>query len=242
VGLACALASPARAIDLARDAGDDLPLGCPSPPGIEAHATDPSVAFVACTINVLGVYAYRVDPAQPLADELGIPIYDVPADLNGSLPDPNGTVNIDDVWIEAPALGWVTTNGHDTVAPFDPQTGQPRSVLFEGISRLSAPAGRTITGSFTRTDGVPVTSFPSNLTSGVLRTGDRLLVSTSNFATFGSNPVLYPGTVLLFDVDDSSPTQLVVTPADPPWIVSLLELVHFCLMSSSQQSIRSRHV
>ncbi len=214
------LAPSARAIDLARDGGDDLPLGCPSPPGVEPHATDPDVAFVACTVNVLGVLAYRVDPAQPLADELSIPVYNLPPDLNGSLPNPGGTVNLDDVWIEGPTLGWVTTNGHDTVAPFDPETGQPRVVLFEGIARLSVPAGRVITGSFTRTDGVPVATFTTNLTSGVLRVGDRLLVTTSNFATFGSNPVLYPGTLLLFDVDDSNPAQLVVTPADPPWIVT----------------------
>jgi hypothetical protein len=218
--LACAFALPAHALDLARGAGDSDVIGCPSPPGIEPHAIDPGVAFVACTSAVLGVFAWRVDPALPLTEALSIPPYLVPVDLNGSLPNPMVSVFVDDVWIEGPTLGWVTTNGHDTAAPFDPQTGQARSVLFEGIVRPSVPAGRTIAGSFTRSDGQPVASFTTNFTSGVLRVGDRLLVATSNFATFGSNPVLYPGTVLLYDVDDSNPAQLVVTPATPPWIVT----------------------
>ncbi len=208
------------AVTLAQESGDLLPIGCPSPPGIEAHASDPDAAFVACTTYFAGVFAYHVDPSAPLAEELSIEPYSLPADLNGSLPDPGTSPFIDGVWIESEAWGWVTTNGHDTAAPFDPRTGQARSVLFEGVVRPSIPTARAISGSFTRTNGVPIASFDTNYTSDVLRVGNRLLVSTSNFATVGSNPVLNPGTVLLFDLDDSNPTLLVAAPASPAYVVT----------------------
>ncbi len=220
LALAFAVAGAARAATLVQGPGDSLVLGCASPPGIEAHSTDPDLAFVACTSVVKGVFAFRVDPAGALAREHAIPAYLLPADLNGSLPNPGSLPVIDDVWIESEAWGWVTTTTHETVAPFDPRTGQPRNVLFDGVTRVSIPTAQTINGSFTQSNGNAIASFPTNLTSDVLRVGNRLLVSTSNFAGFGSNPVLNPGTVLLFDVDDSNPAQLVAAPATPPYLIT----------------------
>jgi hypothetical protein len=83
---------------------------------------------------------------------------------------------------------------------------------------MAVPTRHTISGSFTRYqtsgNGAPLTSFKTNFTSSALRVGDRLVVSTSNFHQAGANPVLNPGTVLLFDLDDSvSPPR--VTPAVP---------------------------
>lgn len=208
------------ALVLAQGPGDSIVIGCPSPPGIERHAIDPRLAFVACTSYFAGVLAYRVDPSAPLAEELSIPAYELPADLNGPLPNPPQAPYVDGVWIESEAWGWVTTNGHDTVAPFDPRTGQPRSVQFEGVLRPSIPTARAIAGSFTRSDGAPVAQFTTNFTSDALRVGHRLLVSTSNFATVGSNPLLYPGTVLLFDLDDANPGLLLAAAASPPYLVT----------------------
>jgi hypothetical protein len=210
---ALALAGAARAAGLVEGPGDEVVLGCPSPAGLEAHASDPDLAFAACTSLLEGVFAFRVDPSAPLALELSIPPYSLPANM------PPAPV-IDDVWIESEALGWVTTSGYESAAPFDPRTGQPRSVRSGGVTRTWLPTGIVITGSFVRTDGLPVASFPTNFTSAVLRVGNRLLVATSNLATFGSNAEFHPGTVLLFDLDDSDPGLLVAAPATPPYIVT----------------------
>ncbi|HXZ85772.1 MAG TPA: hypothetical protein VEI82_09800, partial [Myxococcota bacterium] len=62
-------------------------------------------------------------------------------------------------------------------------------------------------------------SFQTNFTSAALRVGSRLVVATSNFQQAGSNPVFNPGTVLLFELDDSvQPPR--VTPASPFFLVT----------------------
>jgi hypothetical protein len=93
-------------------------------------------------------------------------------------------------------------------------------VRFEGASRLSIPTAVDVEGTFTRTDGVAVGSFRTSFTSGLARVGERILVATSNFASFGASPVMYPGTVLLFDVTEDPDGTLVVSRADPPWLIT----------------------
>ena len=181
------------------------------------------VALVACD---LGVFPFTIDPASPLGPDPLRPVFSFPPDLNGSEPNPPASVFpvTDDIWVERSDLAWITTSSlvtsaFELVVPFDPGTGLVWNVTFEGALRASVPTARTITGSFTRSDGATVAAFTTNLTSGVLRVGGRLLVSTSNFASVGGSPVLNPGTVLLFDVVEDPDGALVVTPADPPFLV-----------------------
>jgi hypothetical protein len=166
------------------------------------------------------VFAVRVNPALPLAIDSRFPSFFLPADLNGPAPNPPTNPIIDDVAVERPDLGWVTTSQYELVVPFDPAAGRARRVRFEGSERLSIPTSLRVEGEFTRTDGVGVSSFQTSLTSGVARVGSRLLVTTSNFARFGTFPALYPGTVLLFDLAEEPDGTLAVSRSDPPFLIT----------------------
>jgi hypothetical protein len=197
---------------------------CTAAAGIASVPVEPEAALVACD---LGVFAFTIDPNSPLAPNGRFPVFSLPFDLNGSEPNPPPSVFpiTDDLWLERADLAWVTTSSlvtsvFELVVPYDPGTGAVRNVRFGGIDRPSVPTGRTIDGSFTRSNGVSISSFTTNLTSGALRVGSRLMVTTSNFASVGSTPVLNPGTVLLFDVVEEPGGTLTVSSADPPFVIT----------------------
>ncbi|MEE8557440.1 MAG: hypothetical protein V3T14_06095, partial [Myxococcota bacterium] len=195
-------------------------LGCFSPPTITFHPGDSGVAWVACSSFPQGVFPIRVLPGVPLGLDPTLPVFLLPADLTGDVCASPSVPFIDDVWVERADLAWITTTNCESVIPFNPTTGARRPVLYQGLPRAAIPTSLEIAGSFVRTDGVAVTSFRSNFTSGVVRVGGRLLVSTSNFARPGSSPVLYPGTLLLFDIEESQDGTIRVEPADPPYVVT----------------------
>ncbi len=118
---------------------------------------------------------------------------------------------------------WLATSDCELAVPVDLATGANVWLLYQAVLRKEVPTRHTLTGSFTTyldaAPGSPVASFDTSFTSAVLRVGDRLLVATSNLKTAGSNPEFYPGTVLLFDIDESGPTPQ-VAPATPPYLVT----------------------
>jgi hypothetical protein len=118
---------------------------------------------------------------------------------------------------------WLATSDCELAVPVDLATGANELLLYQAVQRKEVPTRHTITGSFTTyldgQPGNPVASFDTSFTSAVLRVGDRLLVATSNLKTAGSNPEFYPGTVLLFDIDDSGPTMQ-IDPATPAYLVT----------------------
>lgn len=220
LALLALLASPrAGALTIDRGAGDTFVLGCFGPPGIAASPSDPNLVFVACSEFSIGVFPHRVGPGGPIAPGSGPPFY-LPADLNGAEPNPPAAAVIDDLWLFTDGEGWLTTSGHELVVPFDPSAGAAIPVVFEGTARLSVPTAWTLSGAFTKSNGQAISSFATNFTSGVLRVGGRLLVATSNFAQVGSNPVMNPGTVLLFDVAEDELGRLVVARADPAFAIT----------------------
>ncbi len=204
------------------------------PPGLEPHPFDSSVAFVACSSEDPGASSIRIAPDAPMAFA-GVD-YFLPGDLNCSESLANcgnptgfsfgsvGKLRLDpDLEGTLLARGWVTTTNCELVVPFDAISGGEWPLLYQGGDRDSVPTKRCISGDYTTYAdaglGSSVDAFATNLTSDVLRVGSRLLVSTANFSRAGSNPILFPGTVLLFDIDDSGP-QTRVTPASPPFIVT----------------------
>ena len=214
------------------EAVDTLPLFCPAPPAIEAHPFDPDLAFVSCAAVVPGVFGIGITPGVAL--DFADPVYILPANLNCSeslanCGDPTGFDfgTLGNLYLDpmdgSLTRGWVTTSNCELVVPFNSSTGADWPVIYQGESRRSVPTKRCIAGSFTTYDsdgtGTAITGFDTSLTSDVLRVGSRLLVSTSNFERVGSNPILNPGTVLLFDIDDSGP-QTSIEPATPPFIVT----------------------
>jgi hypothetical protein len=210
-----------------------LPVPCgQGPPALEAHPFDANTAFLVCTTELPGASGISVNPATPLG--LSGVDYFLPAGLDCSesisnCGDPTsftvGTVGnlFLDPMAGALNRGWLTTSNCELVVPFDAVSGGDWSLLYAGGARRSVPTKRCITGAFTTYEsgsaGSAITDFATNLTSDVVRVGNRLLVSTSNYALAGSNPVLNPGTVLLFDIDDSGPDTM-VTPATPPFIIT----------------------
>ncbi len=215
------LASPARAaVSFLPGSEESGLLGCYGPPAQELYPSDPNLLVAGCTNfpPVVGSFVLRADPNLPLLAAPGFPLFDLPADLNGSLPDPLSTPYIDGIWMESATLGWMTTSNYETIVPFNPVTGLAYDVSYAGIVRKSIPSDATITGSFTRSDSTPIASFVTDLTSGAVRVGDRLLVTSGNFDSF-SPQVNDPGTVLLFDIDDANSPWL-VTPATPAYILT----------------------
>ncbi|MFQ5698956.1 MAG: dockerin type I repeat-containing protein [Myxococcota bacterium] len=182
---------------------DRLVLGCFAPPAVRFDLADPNVAWAACASIVPGAFPFRVDPSGGLQAAPGRAAFLLPAALSG------GT--IDDVVLERPDLAWVTVSGGvEGIVPFDPQTGAAIPVRFEGTLGAFVPTQVSFSGAFTRSDGSQVGQFTTNFTSGVARVGNRLLAVTSNFAATGLNAVNNPGTVLLFDVDESQPGEISV--------------------------------
>jgi hypothetical protein len=165
---------------------ETLVLGCFAPPGLAPHPSDPEVVFVPCSSFPVGVFAIRV-AGGPFGLDPRFPAFFLPSDLNGDEPDPPQIPFIDDVTVERPDLAWVTTSNHELVVPYDPSSGVARTVRFEGASRLSIPTAVDVEGTFTRTDGAAVSVFRTSFTSGFARVGGRILVATSNFASFGGN-------------------------------------------------------
>ncbi len=211
---------------------DTLELACGlGPPAIEIHPFDPDVAFVACTTEVPGASSITIAPGLALGFQ-GVD-YFLPGNLNCSESLANcgeptgfnfGTVGnlFLDPLGSMLARGWLTTSNCELVVPFNTVTGSGIDLLYQGESRRSVPTKRCISGSFsTYTSSGPggsISGFATNLTGSVLRVGARLLVATSNIETTNP-PVMNPGTVLLFDIDDSGPTPS-VSPATPPFIVT----------------------
>ncbi|MFI5315799.1 MAG: hypothetical protein ACHQ6T_08865 [Myxococcota bacterium] len=195
-----------------------------APPALEVSPADPNRAFVAVSVNGPGVFQVRIAPAQSLA--VVTPSYQLPGGLNCSESTPFTTPNLGGFSFEQGSgrtRGWITTSSCELAVPFDYSTGAGVSVLYSGQSRTAVPTRFTLTGSFTRYQngggGAAIASFKTNFTSSALRVGNRLLVATSNFQQAGSSPVLNPGTVLFFELDDSSPTTAIV-PADPFYAVT----------------------
>jgi hypothetical protein len=228
LALAPGLPGSALAASLATSgsAVDTLLLDAAFPPELVADPLDAEVAYVARSQadTFPGVFPVRVEAGQPLAFT-GF-AYVLPTEqLDCSHAAPFATPFISglsfDV-VEAGLRGWLTTTGCELVVPFDPIGGLDWPLLFEDQPRLSVPTTTSITGSYETyadTGGQPVSGFQTGFTSDVLRVGDRLLVSTSNFLRVGSQPELYPGTVLLFDIDDAG-AMTTVSIAAPAFIVT----------------------
>ena len=197
---------------------DGLPF-CAFAPGIELDPGDPNRALAACELFP-GSFRVAIAPGLPLS--LSAPAFPLPAGLDCT-ESGGATPRVANLVVDLPQRSWLLTTNCELAVPFDPTTGSGVSFLYQSVLRDELPTRRTITGSFTTyrdgMSGVPVASFETNLTSGAVRVGNRLLVVTSNFKTAGSNPELYPGTVLLFDIDDSGPT-LLIAPAVPPWLTT----------------------
>lgn len=189
---------------------DRLVLGCFAPPAARFDLADPNVAWAACSSIVPGAFPFRVDPSGAIAAAPGRAPFLLPAALSG------GT--IDDVFLERSDLAWVSVSGQvEGIVPFNPLTGATIPIRFEGTLGAFVPTRVSFSGAFTRSNGVAVGQFTTNFTSGVARVGNRLLAVTSNFAATGLNAVNNPGTVLLFDVDESPPGEITVDrPASGP--------------------------
>jgi len=230
------LASPLEALAVTLQPGseaiDTLPLFCPGPPALEAHPFDSDLAFVSCASVVPGAFGIRVAPGAKI--EFTNLVYTLPANLDCSesianCGDPTGFDfgTLGNLYLDSSGgalnRGWLTTSNCELVVPFDTSTGADWPLLYEDTSRRSVPTKRCITGAFTTYEaggaGSPIGGFDTSLTSDVIRVGNRLLVATSNIERTGSNPVLNPGTVLLFEIDDSG-SQTRVIPADPPFIIT----------------------
>ena len=202
---------------------DVFALDCFAPPALEVHAADPNVAYAACSEgDQPGVVPIRIRPGLPL-DFTGSD-YLLPANLECSesfFPTPRiGNLSLE------PALlrGWLSTSNCELAIPIDLATA-PGDVwlLWQGGLRRAVPTSHQLTGPFDSYThggvGGTYASFFTNFTADVVRVGGRLLVATSNIRIPGNSPELYPGTVLLFDIDDANGTPT-VAPANPPYLVT----------------------
>ncbi|HXZ86563.1 MAG TPA: thrombospondin type 3 repeat-containing protein [Myxococcota bacterium] len=212
------------AVTLSVGSGDTLNLQTFAPPTLEAHPTNPDHALVAVSSNGPGVFEVQVKSGSALAFA-GI-AYLLPGNLNCTESAPFATPTLGGFSLEQGSgrtRGWINTSSCELAVPFDYATGSSISVSYAGQSRTAVPTRFTLTGSFTRYQasgsGAAISSFKTNFTSAALRVGNRLVVTSSNFQTAGASPVLNPGTVLFFDLDDSSPTTT-VTPASPFFAVT----------------------
>jgi hypothetical protein len=225
--LACAviaaLAPDTRGATLSVGANDVL-VFAPFPPALEAHPADPDRVLLAADVNPAGICAIGIceirvgPPAAPSATGVH---YDLPGNLNCTESAPFNTPRLGNFSLEplpGPARGWITTSSCELAVPFDYATGAGVTVSYDGQARLAVPTRHTISGSFTRYQasgtGASIASFKTNFTSAALRVGNRLVVATSNLQQAGASPVFNPGTVLLFDLDDSANPPS-VTPASP---------------------------
>ena len=202
---------------------DGLFFNCAFPPALEVHPFDPDLAIGACSTNGPGAFGFAIAPAAPLAFTSPSYFLNGLLDCSGS---PSGTPFIGNLALEAvgsTSRGWLATSGCELAVPFDAATGADWPLLYEASPRLSVPTRRVVSGSFTtyvKTGaGESLASFPTTFTAAVVRKGGRLLVATSNLRFGGADPEFYPGTVLLFDIDDSGPTTL-VAPASPPYVIT----------------------
>jgi hypothetical protein len=170
------------------------------------------------------VFPLAIAAGEPLA-ELG-PGYLLPANLDCSESAPFSTPRLGGFSLESgpgTTRGWVTTSRCELAVPFDHATGAGMAISWAGGTRMAVPTKHTLSGAFTRYlvsgPGEAVTSFRTNFTSAALRVGDRLVVATSNFQQAGANPIFNPGSVLLFELDEStSPPR--VAPASPFFVLT----------------------
>jgi hypothetical protein len=191
----------------------------PFSPALEFHPADPDRAFIADAETLPGVVELRIAPGQPLA--YGSVGYELPPNLDCSESAPFTTPRLGSFSLEplpGPTRGWITTSTCELAVPFDYATGADIAVSYAGQTRLAVPTRHLLSGSFTRYaasgPGEAISTFKTNFTSAALRVGQRLVVATSNVHQAGSNPSFNPGTVLLFELDESvSPPR--VTPSTP---------------------------
>lgn len=212
------------AVTLSVGSGDTLNLQTFAPPTLEADPLNADHALVAVSSNGPGVFEVQVKSGSALAFA-GIS-YLLPGNLNCSESAPFTTPTLGGFSLEQGSgrtRGWINTSSCELAVPFDYSTGSGITVSYAGQSRTAVPTRFTLSGSFTRYQasgtGAAISSFKTNFTSAALRVGNRLVVATSNLQTAGSSPVLNPGTVLFFELDDSSPTTT-VTPATPFFAVT----------------------
>jgi hypothetical protein len=219
-----ALEAPGATLSIGAPASDALNLDSLFPPALEAHPADPDRALVGLSENGPGVVGVRIAPGLPLT-EVGTP-YLLPGNLNCTESSPFLTPRLGGFSLEplpGPSRGWITTSSCELAVPFDYATGSGITIAYAGQLRTAVPTRHTLAGSFTRYQasgtGAAITSFRTNFTGAALRVGNRLVVSTSNVHQAGSSPVFNPGTVLLFDLDESvSPPT--VTPASPFFLLT----------------------
>jgi len=214
----------AMTLTVGSTATDTLNLQTFAPPDLEVHPTNPDRAFVSVSSNGPGIYQVRIATSQSLA--FAGASYLLPGNLNCTESSPFTTPTLGGFSLEQGTTrtrGWITTSSCELAVPFDYSTGSGVTVLYSGQSRTAVPTRVTISGSFTRYQsgggGAAISSFKTNFTSAALRVGNRLVVATSNLQQAGSSPVFNPGTVLFFELDDSSPTTAIV-PADPFFAVT----------------------
>jgi hypothetical protein len=234
--LAAATGARAATLSVGPISLDTLPLCSQFPPALEAHPADGDRSFAArseggpCAQSGPGIVELRSAPGEALVG-LGAP-YLLPGNLNCSESSPFFTPRVGGFSLEplpGPTRGWITTSACELAVPFDYATHAGLAISYLGQARMAVPTRHTISGSFTRYQasgtGAAETSFKTNFTSAALRVGNRLVVATSNFHQAGANPVFHPGTVLLFDLDDS---------VNPP---SVAPAVPFALLTSDPNPI-----
>ena len=212
------------AVTLSVGSGDTLNLQTFAPPTLETLPSDPNFALVAVSSNGPGVFEVQVKTGSVLA--FAGTSYLLPGNLNCSESAPFTTPTLGGFSLEQNSgrtRGWINTSSCELALPFNYATGSGITVSYAGQSRTAVPAKFALSGSFTRYQaggsGAAISSFKTNFTSAAVRVGNRLVVATSNVQTAGSSPVLNPGTVLFFDLDDSAPTT-VVTPSSPFFAVT----------------------
>ena len=202
---------------------DGLFFDCLFPPALEVHPLDPDLALAACSINGPGAFSFAIDPGAALAFTSVDYFLSGLLDCSGSPSSAPFIGNLSLELVGSAPRGWLATSGCELAVPFDVASGADWLLLYAGSPRLSVPTRQIVSGSFTTYAssgaGESIASFPTTFTAAVVRVGGRLLVATSNLRFGGADPEFYPGTVLLFDIDDSGPTTT-VAPASPAYVIT----------------------
>ena len=215
---------PGATLSVGPESVDALPMFSPFPPGLVPDPSAPTAAWVALS-EPPGEGVDRVEATAGQALAFSAPPwspYFLPAraELGCTRRPQIGSLSLAS---GAPGVQlWLTTAGCERAIAVDGIDGQPPALELSGQSVGAIPTDRPIAGSFVTyrdAGGRAIAAFTTGFTSSALRVGDRLLVSTSNFALVGSDPELYPGTVLAFDIEDQG-DLLRLAPASPAYLVT----------------------